>query len=549
MALTTISMLNHIDRIVSDFQSKNSDDVSPESTESIEEIIDFFGLDYIPEALILCLIIRDTIKLKDVDLNSIARQFGEGLSNYRMYHTVLEKLEDQDYIISSESGGRYKYKAHSRLIENLYNNTFEPKTCGYEDENDLIYDVDKIFIRKLKRNKADFDQTAQKLREFHNEHARFFDGFQKVITPEMDNTKVMLIYSMIVANKNNVDRFDMQDELSKIFPSNVLQSIQSQLMSGNDELVKNKWVIAKKDMFGSSFAPTITLINTIFNQPNLESSFIPEFGEIIYPNNIKSEELLYPEGILKQINQFETLVKSTEQKKAANKLRRLGVSTGTSVVLIGHPGTGKTSYAYQLAKRFDRFLYVVDFTKIQTKYFGETEQNIAGLFEELKAWQKNLRKPGIILFNELDGLVAKRFEKTDTSMSQSYNSITNTMLMEFENFKTGVIVATTNSKNLDLSFERRFTFKIHLPQVDSTNLVKIAKSKLVTLEKHGIHLDYSQFGKYPISPSQINNIRNKIAIEHVQNGTIDFSEILPEIISQECTMQNLNSRTSIGYAQ
>jgi hypothetical protein len=549
MAITTNSILDHIDLIVPEFQSKNSDKVSVDTIQKAEEVIDFFGLDYLHEALVLSMIIRDTIKLKDVDLNSIARHYGEELSNYKKYQTVLEKLEDEDYIVSSESGGRLKYKAHNRLIENLYNNTFEPKTYGYEDENDLIYHVDKIFIRKLKQNKADFDQTAQKLREFHNEHAKYFDGFQKVITPEMDNIKVMLIYSMIVANNNNVDRFDMQDELSKIFPSNVLQSIQSMLMSGNDELVKNKWVIAKKDMFGSSFAPTITLINTIFNQTNLESSFIPEFGEIIYPHNIKSEELLYPEGILKQINQFETLVKSTEQKKAATKLRRLGVSTGTSVVLIGHPGTGKTSYAYQLAKRFDRFLYVVDFTKIQTKYFGETEQNIAGLFEELKAWQKNLRKPGVILFNELDGLVAKRFEKTETSMSQTYNSITNTMLMEFENFKTGIIVATTNSKNLDLAFERRFTFKIHLPQVDSSNLVKIAKSKLLDLEKHGIYLDYNQFGKYPISPSQINNIRNKIAIEHVQNGTIDFSKLLPEIISQECTMQNLHSRTSIGYSQ
>lgn len=95
-------ILDAIDQIVPAFKSKKQKNLTSEIMNLVEELTDFFGLDYIEETQILCLIIHGTITGQDVNLNLIADTFGKNLKRFKSYHNILDKLEEENYIVSKE---------------------------------------------------------------------------------------------------------------------------------------------------------------------------------------------------------------------------------------------------------------------------------------------------------------------------------------------------------------------------------------------------------------------------------------------------------------
>ena len=80
---------------------------------------------------------------------------------------------------------------------------------------------------------------------------------------------------------------------------------------------------------------------------------------------------------------------------------------GVRALFSGPSGTGKTFAAILLGKRLRRPVYRVDLSAADSKYIGETEKNLAALFEraEAKGW--------ILFFDEADSLFGKRSEVKD----------------------------------------------------------------------------------------------------------------------------------------
>jgi Cdc6-like AAA superfamily ATPase len=543
------SILNDIDLIITAFDIKNAEQPNRKQHKKANDLAAFFQLKSTEEALVLALIIHGTITFKTINLNEIASRFGKELENYYKYSQIVKDLEEQDYIYSLKNGPMYNYKACNPLLKNLGENRFEPKKESYDTVIDLIKEVDKRFIKKLKRKQLPFDETLEALNEFHHTYSVPFGGLNQIIGSGLDPETVLYVYAMLLADIKNLTCYDLDEELYQIFPVSRYENLKSKLLSGKNILILNNWIQIKEGPYEKVIHPTLKLINTAFNRPIPEDRFLPKYGQVIKPENIQYEALFYPEPIAKQINQFEALVKSGASKKVVRKLDQLGVRSicNPKMLLFGDPGTGKTSYAYQLAKKYKRSLYYIESSRLQSKYHGETELKIKALFDELNSWQKDLRLPGIVLLNEMDGLVPKRFENPGSSMEQAFNSITITMLEQFEQFSKGILIATSNSKHLDSAFERRFNFKIYLKKPREEFLVTIAKSKLEPFEKFGIKINYAEFGKHPISPSQINNIKDKIALEFANHNTTVFDESLRELIREECSMQNVHERVQIGY--
>ncbi len=61
---------------------------------------------------------------------------------------------------------------------------------------------------------------------------------------------------------------------------------------------------------------------------------------------------------------------------------------GCRALFFGPPGTGKTLTATVLGKVTERQVYKVDLSMVVSKYIGETEKNLSGLFDraEHKEW-------------------------------------------------------------------------------------------------------------------------------------------------------------------
>ncbi|MFC1879734.1 ATP-binding protein [Chloroflexota bacterium] len=83
------------------------------------------------------------------------------------------------------------------------------------------------------------------------------------------------------------------------------------------------------------------------------------------------------------------------------------IKPGYRVLFHGPPGTGKTLTATLLGKHTGRKVFRIDLSTVVSKYIGETEKNLAGLFD--KARSKNW----ILFFDEADALFGKRTNVKD----------------------------------------------------------------------------------------------------------------------------------------
>ncbi len=121
-----------------------------------------------------------------------------------------------------------------------------------------------------------------------------------------------------------------------------------------------------------------------------------------------------------------------------------------SLCFHGPPGTGKTALAEHIAQALHKPLMVRQTSDIASKYVGETEQNMARMFEEAG------NESAVLLLDEADSFLRSR------RMAERHYEVTevNEMLQGMERF-AGIFICTTNLfEDLDEAALRRFTFKI-----------------------------------------------------------------------------------------
>ena len=136
-----------------------------------------------------------------------------------------------------------------------------------------------------------------------------------------------------------------------------------------------------------------------------------------------------------------------ELPRIVEALRRRGHGT---LCFHGAPGTGKTALAEHIAQALQRPLMIRQASDIASKFVGETEQNMARMFEEAG------NEEAVLLLDEADSFLRSR------RLAERNYEITevNEMLQGMERF-AGVFVCTTNLfDELDEAALRRFTFKI-----------------------------------------------------------------------------------------
>ena len=136
-----------------------------------------------------------------------------------------------------------------------------------------------------------------------------------------------------------------------------------------------------------------------------------------------------------------------EVPRIVEALRRKGYGT---LCFYGPPGTGKTALAEHIAHALDKPLMIRQASDLVSKYVGETEQNMAKMFDEAQT------EESVLLLDEADSYLRSR-----KMAERSYEiSEVNEMLQGMERF-TGVFICTTNLfQELDEAALRRFTFKI-----------------------------------------------------------------------------------------
>lgn len=163
----------------------------------------------------------------------------------------------------------------------------------------------------------------------------------------------------------------------------------------------------------------------------------------------------------------------------------------------GLPGSGKTEAAKHIARLLDRTLFCVDFDHLIDSKLGQTNKNIATVFNEINILPHSNKV--VILFDEIDVIALDRINSNDV---REMGRVTSTILRELDRLtdlnKEIVIIATTNLfSNFDKALIRRFDAVINFNRYSKDDLIEVAEYYFSSFIKNfqGISKDTRLFRK------------------------------------------------------
>lgn len=185
---------------------------------------------------------------------------------------------------------------------------------------------------------------------------------------------------------------------------------------------------------------------------------------------------------------------------------------GYTSLFHGAPGTGKTLAASLLGKLCGREVYKIDLSMVVSKYIGETEKNLACVFEraENKGW--------ILFFDEADALFGKR-----TSIHDAHDRYANQevsfLLQRIEEYPGVAILASNLKSNLDDAFLRRFQSVIHFPLPGPQERLKIWREALPEQARLEAGLELDRIAEqFELSGGAIMNVVRYVSLRALSRG-------------------------------
>lgn len=193
--------------------------------------------------------------------------------------------------------------------------------------------------------------------------------------------------------------------------------------------------------------------------------FSPDFPAKLVTTDMEWDDVVLPPTTMQQVQEIHDWMELGPSVLGDPRLSKK-LKPGYKTLFYGPPGTGKTLTATLLGKSTNRDVYKIDLSQMVSKYIGETEKNLAKVFNQAE------NKQWILFFDEADALFGKR-----TEMSSSHDRFANQevayLLQRIEDFPGVVILASNLKDNIDAAFSRRFQTIIHFPMPGSQERLRL----------------------------------------------------------------------------
>jgi hypothetical protein len=180
-------------------------------------------------------------------------------------------------------------------------------------------------------------------------------------------------------------------------------------------------------------------------------------------------------------------------------------------LFYGPPGTGKSFTAKLIGKEYGRDVFRIDLSMIVSKYIGETEKNLAQLFDRAEG------KDWILFFDEADALFGKRTGITD-SKDKWANLEVSYLLQRIEEYEGLCILATNLKHNLDTALTRRFQALIHFPFPKPEERTLIWEKSLPPGFLFPKNISFEKLGRYELSGAGIANVIKAACVKASKRG-------------------------------
>lgn len=259
----------------------------------------------------------------------------------------------------------------------------------------------------------------------------------------------------------------------------------------------------------------LTISKTFLPKVLWNENYTPEFGADFPAEKVTTplnwEDLVLPSHVMQQVTEIQSWMEHEahiQEKWALGKVIKPGYRT----LFYGPPGTGKTLTALLLGKALQQDLYKIDLAMVVSKYIGETEKNLAKVFDLA------VHNQWILFFDEADALFGKR-TMTQSSNDRYANQEISYLLQRIEAFPGLIVLASNFKGNLDEAFIRRFQSMIHFPAPSAEQRLMLWQKAFANGLKPAKDVDLSALAeKYKVTGGEIINVLRYAAIKTAQKG-------------------------------
>ena len=457
---------------------------------------------------------------ESISLNDMARYTKCSPIRFRIHKGELDDLHYRHFIQWSMVRCSLEYRIRDEFMDAVIDNVlYTPKK--YEDYTTYdVYTKISKWIEMLKRDEELYDDIVKSIRQLL-ESTRHLTFSKDLLTSEMNNLAIMVILLTVKDKLENNSEFIASSEILRILPEESgIKSFIFVLNANTCILTKKGWMenytvngMVEPDKFCLTDKKLETTFVGLKEYINTKDESISNL--LLMPDVIAEKRMYYNERESEEIEHLTKLLSIDRFKDIQLRLKEANMRTGFACLFYGSPGTGKTETVLQLGRRTGRPIFQVNVSEMKSKWVGESEKKIQGLFSKYEAMVKKYDICPILLFNEADAIISKRLDNVDAAVDKMENAYQNIILQAMENL-TGIMIATTNlTNNLDSAFERRFLYKICFdkPTIDTRR--QIWKSMLPFLsyeEARSLARDYD------FSGGQIENIARKQAVDCILYG-------------------------------
>lgn len=297
---------------------------------------------------------------------------------------------------------------------------------------------------------------------------------------------------------------------------------ESKLSTNN--LVELEVVGNSLPVFSGKLVPHDDLVQQLLYGAVQPPKLSPQFPAQQLTTAMEWDDLIIADNTLSQLQDLQNWLKFSDQLHSHPQLSKRA-KKGYRTLFYGPPGTGKTLTAALLGKSANRPVFRIDLSLLVSKYIGETEKNLAGVFK--RAEHKNW----ILFFDEADALFSKRVE-TESSNDRFANQEVAYLLQRIEDYNGMVILASNLKQNMDNAFMRRFQALVHFPKPGKEERTALWKKTLPFDLPLDEALNLEQIvNRYELTASQISNV--------VQGCYIQALHTNEKVISHQNLMKNL----------